>query len=271
MLHTGCAPNTGASHSVGKTRGTMVSKFEGFWHDSARGCPVYRKNPQHHSYSPPKQHATLDPKQHSSNTTWGWRGHCWDTASKPPSLPAEQPGQPHWPSKAPQAQSGSCSTEKWLSSSSPSCLRVPPWPHGWQYSCQTSSKQWKALSQVGRGGVYTHFIFSECSVSGIACVIKLMMHFQAYPVFLGRKEYKGNCIANSWMTTKIPLSQKNLVMHTQLNRLEREISTNKTKVMSCSTDGSTTLVRPFKNPYKELAEKNPWVVLRASRGKCLPD
>lgn len=84
MLHTGCAPNTGASHSVGKTRGTMVSKFEGFWHDSARGCPVYRKNPQHHSYRPLKQHATLDPKQHSSNTTWGWRGHCWDRASKPP-------------------------------------------------------------------------------------------------------------------------------------------------------------------------------------------
>lgn len=184
MLHTGCAPNTGASHSVGKTRGTMVSKFEGFWHDSARGCPVYRKNPQHHSYRPLKQHATLDPKQHSSNTTWGWRGHCWDTASKFPSLPAEQPVQPYWPSKAAQAQSGSCSTEKWLSSSSPSCLRVPPWPHGWQYSCQTSAKQWKALSQVGRDGVYTHFILSECSVSGIACVIKLMMHFQADPVFL---------------------------------------------------------------------------------------
>lgn len=86
--HRGCSQPRGF-HSVGKTRGTMASTSDGFGHDSTTlfsqglSC-VQDKNPQDHSYSRLEQHAALDPKQHSSSTTWGWRGHCWDRAPKPP-------------------------------------------------------------------------------------------------------------------------------------------------------------------------------------------
>lgn len=109
--HAVCAPNLGVSHSVGRTRGTKASKFDGFWHKDfnhnlqpgALLCTV-----KIHTTIPIvlwSSNAALDPKQHSSNGTWSWRGHLRGHSIQCPPL------APSWAAcAAPLAQQTSTST-----------------------------------------------------------------------------------------------------------------------------------------------------------------
>lgn len=173
----------------------------------SQGLSCDGNNPQDHSHSPLRQQAALDPKQHSSNTSWGWRGHLLgQSIHSLPCLPAEQPVQPHRPRKPAQAQFGSYSTSKGLSSTDLSQgVSLPPWLTTFlPNKCKTMKSTFPSWQ---RWDLFTFQSFIVFWFGDNLCN-------KSDDVFSSRSlsswKYKGNCVSNPWMTTKIVLSQKKI-------------------------------------------------------------